>query len=295
MKELDIKDCKLDSLESYYHLTRRVHESNISEKGLVPDIGTRSKDGIGKESTSKVFFTKSLDGTLIFLNRTLNILYSFTKEHKLAQYSNAVGDDNIELYKQTLISILHNNKSEKNLTEAVLALGKLYFERGIFYKLNLKHCTKEEFQNMSEQEQNQIDYFSDDIDEETHNQHHSIHNMHTRIGKGIKPSQMELITADGKKSALDIIISMSEKYMELNPGKSLPVLEYGNGQKDIPLLEMLISQTKEKKKGLDDCINDDKTTLYNLQVATKETKDNVIGAKNIENMKKYNDDRNNYD
>ena len=62
----------------------------------------------------------------------------------------------------------------------------------------------------------------------------------------MKPSQMALMTANGKKSALDIALSMCDAYRTLHPGKSLPVLEYKNGSKDRPLLEMLFTRMKEK-------------------------------------------------
>lgn len=246
MKEKDVKECQFDNLENCYHLTRAVHEDSIAEKGLGADIGIRSKDGAGKEKTSKVFFAKSLEGTLIFLNRNFNIFYSAAKRNNFAQYRGAVSDDRPELYEQIFADMVHDNMSEEELTEVALALGKLYLERGIYYKLDLKHCTREEFKNMDAQEQDEIDYFSDDINEERPDEHPAINNMHTRTGRGVKPSQMTLMTTEGKKSALDIAISMSEAYKVLHPGKDLPVLEYKNGMKDKPLLEMLIARIKEK-------------------------------------------------
>ena len=70
--------------------------------------------------------------------------------------------------------------------------------------------------------------------------------MHTRTGRGVKPSQMTLMTTRGRKSALDIAVRMSEAYKESNQGKSLPVLEHKNGSKDRPLLEMLVTRMKKK-------------------------------------------------
>lgn len=246
MKELDVKECEFDNIESCYHLTRGVHEDNIAEKGLEADIGIRSKDRVGNEKTSKVFFAKSLKGALIFLNRNFNIVRHAAKCNDFDQIKGALKDDSPELYEQIFTDMVHDDMSEEELNEVALALGKMYLERGIYYKLDLKHCTREEFQNMSEQKQNEFDYFSDDINEERPDEHPAINNMHTRTGRGVKPSQMTLMTTDGKKSALDISISMSEAYKVLNPGESLPVLEYEDGNKDRPLLEMLVTKVKEK-------------------------------------------------
>ena len=55
MRELDIKKCELDNEESCYHLTRKVYKEKIAQQGICPDIGIRSKDGMGKERTPKVF------------------------------------------------------------------------------------------------------------------------------------------------------------------------------------------------------------------------------------------------
>lgn len=132
MKEKDIKKCQLDNPESCYHLTRAVHEDSIAEKGLGADIGIRSKEGVGNEKTSKVFFSKSLEGTLIFLNRNFNIFYSAAKHNNFAPYKSAVSDDRPELYEQIFADRVHDNMSEEELTEVALALGKLYLERGIY-------------------------------------------------------------------------------------------------------------------------------------------------------------------
>lgn len=246
MKELDVKECEFDNLESCYHLTRGVHENSISEKGLGADIGIRSKDGVGNEKTSKVFFAKSLEGTLIFLNRNFNIFYSAVKHNNLTQIKGALKDDSPELYEQIFTDMVHDDMSQEESIEVALALGKLYLERGIYYKLDLKHCTREEFQEMNESEKDEIDYFSNDINEERPEEQPTINNMHTRTGRGVKPSQMTLMTSDGRKSALDIAVSMSEFYKKLNPEKSLPVLEHKNGSKDKPLLEMLVARLQEK-------------------------------------------------
>ena len=248
MNKLDVKECEFDNPESCYHLTRGVHEESIIKKGLGADIGIRSKDGVGNEKTSKVFFAKSLEGTLIFLNRNFNIFRSAAKDNNFAGIKGALKDDSPELYEQIFNDMVHDNMSEKELDDVAIALGKIYLERGIYYKLDLKHCTREEFQEMSETEKEEIDYFSNDINEERPDETPAINNMHTRTGRGVAPTQMTLMTKEGSKSALDIAVSMSEFYKKLHPEQFLPVLEHKNGSKDKPLLEMLVSRLQEKSR-----------------------------------------------
>ena len=246
MNNLDVNECEFDNPESCYHLTRGVHEESIAQKGLGANIGIRSKDGVGNEKTSKVFFAKSLEGTLIFLNRNFNIFRSAAKQNNFAGIKGALKDDSPELYEQIFNDMVHDNMSDKELDDVAIALGKMYLERGIYYKLDLKHCTREEFQEMSESEKNEIDYFSNDINEERPDETPAINNMHTRTGRGIAPNQMALMTKEGSKSALDIAISMSEVYRKLHPEQSLPVLVHKNGNKDKPLLEILVARLHEK-------------------------------------------------
>lgn len=247
MNVKDVRQCNLEDQEGCYHLTRGVHEESISKDGLGANIGIRSKDGAGNEKTSKVFFAKSLEGALIFLNRNLNIFYSAAKNNSLDRYKNALSDDKLEEYEKIFSRKVHENMTEEELTDVALDLGKLYFENGIYYKLDLKHCTKEEFDNMDETRQDEIDYFSDDINEERPDEHPAINNMHTRTGRGVRPDQMTLMTSDGSKSAFDVILSMSETYRELNPNKPLPVLAHKDGKKDRPLLDALVDRFKTKK------------------------------------------------
>lgn len=249
MKELDVTNCEFDNPDSCYHLTRAVHEKSISENGLGANIGIRSKDGAGNEKTSKVFFAKSIEGALIFLNRNINIFYSAVKRNEFEMLRRALKDDSPELYEQIFNQMVYDNMSQDEKKQAAIALGKLYLERGIYYKLNLKYSTREEFENMLADEQDEIDYFSNDINEERPDEHPTINNMHTRTGRGVKPSQMSIMTTNGKRTALDIAISMSEYYKDLYPGEHLPVLEYKNGSKDLPLLEMLVDRQKEQDIG----------------------------------------------
>ena len=81
MKELDVEQCEIANPEGCYHLTRAVHAPSIANVGLGADIGVRSRDGAGNERTSKVFFAKSLEGALIFINRNFNVLYSAAKRN----------------------------------------------------------------------------------------------------------------------------------------------------------------------------------------------------------------------
>ena len=245
MLELDVKKCEFDNPESCYHLTRAVHENSIAKNGLGADIGIRSKDGVGNEKTPKVFFAKSLEGTLIYLNRNFNAFYKAAEYNNFAYIKGALTDDLAELYEKIFKKMVHNNMSEEELNNVAIDLGELYLKRGIYYKLDLKHCTREEFEQMSESEKDKIDYFSNDINEERPNEQPTINNMHTRTGRGVKASQMTLMTNEGRKSALDIAVSMGEFYKTLHPGQPLPVLKFKDGSQDKPLLEMLLQRIKE--------------------------------------------------
>lgn len=222
METIDVKECEFNNPESCYHLTRAVHhygEKGIAKKGLGADIGIRSKDEVGNEKTKKVFFAKSLEGTLIYLNRTLNIFHSAVEHKDLKPYLNALSDDKPELYEKIFEEKVQDEMSESEMAEATLALGELYLQRGVYYKLDLKHSTREEFENMTLEEQEKIDYLIDDVNEEKEGETHTINNMHTRTGRAVKPEQMARIAVDGNSSALDVVISMSDYYREMNREK----------------------------------------------------------------------------
>ena len=55
--------------------------------------------------------------------------------------------------------------------------------------------------------------------------------------------QMILMTNNGRMNALSVAMKMVEKYRELHPGKTLPVLVQRSGYKDRPLLETLYNRT----------------------------------------------------
>ncbi len=239
MRRLDVEQCEIASPEGCYHLTRAVHAPSIENIGLGADIGVRSRDGAGNERTSKVFFAKSLEGALIFLNRNFNVFYSAAKRNDFNFLRGPLRDDSPELYEQIFNAKVHDNMTQEELTDVALLLGTLYLQRGVYYKLNLKQCSKIDFEKMSDQEKAQIDYFPDDINEERPDEKPGINNMHTRSGRGIRSDQMILMTNNGKTSAWGVAMKMVEKYKELHPGKPLPVLVQRSGDKDRPLLEIL--------------------------------------------------------
>lgn len=283
MEVIDVKDADFYNPESCYHLTRGIHEESINKNGLGADIGIRSKDGVGNEKTNKVFFAKSLEGTLIFINRNLNIFYGVAKQKDFSFIRKALEDDSPDMYEDLFNSMVHDDISKEECEEVGVALGKLYLERGIYYKLNLKSSTKEDFENMTEEEKEEIDYFTNDINEERPSENSSINNMHTRSGRGVPNDKMELMTVDGKKSALDVAISMAEHYKAQNPGKPLPVLEYKNGKKDKPLLEMLVDKTHEKNVSIEDLTKNvlKSSNIRESEFAELERKENIT----VENKK----------
>lgn len=273
-KESDKKDC--------YHLTRAIHAESIEKEGLGAKIGIRSTDGIGLEETSKVFFCESLEGTLQFINRNLNLFYKYVKSNSFNQFIGAFRDDSPELYQQIIDEKSYSEISVEDAKDITLDLGKLYLERGHYYKLNLKSCDKEEFEKMSDKEKNEIDYLNDDINEETKRKM-PIYNMHTRVGRSVNVDQMALLeTDDGKSTALDVVMKMCEYYKEMY-NKQLPVMRSGD-YADTNFLEDLYARVnqidtqqlgKESVETLKDVELLDKVEKQQKEIEKENSKDNL--------------------
>ena len=74
IKNVEFSDIDFSNKDIILHLTSKEHEEDINKDGLIPQIGENSKDGLGYEKTPKVFFTKELDGSLMYVNKVLNII-----------------------------------------------------------------------------------------------------------------------------------------------------------------------------------------------------------------------------
>lgn len=247
MEKIDIKESGFEDLESCYHLSRSVCKEGIAEEGLKADIGIRSTDRLGNEKNPKVFFTKSIEGALKLFNRNYNIFYSVAKYNDFNLCEGGLKDDEPKLYKKIFDEMVHDNMTEEEKIEAAIALGNLYSERGIFYKLDLNHATREEFERMTDDEKEDIDYLSDDINEERPDEQMTINNMHTRAGRSVAKEQMSLIGVDGNESAFEIAMKMCEYYTK-NINSELPVLKSKKGNEDKNILKEVYKRYIEKNK-----------------------------------------------
>lgn len=251
MEKIETEKCNFDDTEICYHLSRKTHKKEIEDKGLISRLGVRSTGHMGKEKTPKVFFSKSMEGTLMFLNRTLNIFKSAIeweleiKNVGLDRIRQAFKDDDLEEYEQMFKEGIHRKMTEQEIDDLALKLGKRYFERGIYYKCDLEGTTKSEYENLPQEEKANIDYLVDDINEEN-GKTHRINNMHTIIGKGIPKEKLSLLTSNGSESALDVIMDMCNYYKKTHPNEKLPILKDSD---DKHLLDIIFEKEIEKKNG----------------------------------------------
>lgn len=98
MKVCDINSIDFNDEDLTFHLTNKKFENSISSNGLEARIGDNSSGHLGNEKTEKVFFTKSLKGTLIYLNRTLNIIDSSVEHKRIEDFKNGPYNYFIDIY-----------------------------------------------------------------------------------------------------------------------------------------------------------------------------------------------------
>lgn len=243
IKEKDITTMDLANEDLTLHMSRKEQEEGISKKGLVAQIGENSKGHFGREETSKVFFTKSIKGTLLYINRMLNMIdssvegKSMDKYKKVYGYFNNIYDAN---YKEGM-----SREEEIGITHKIIAE---YLNRSVIYNCNLNYSTQEEYNKMSPLKKAKIDYLLDDTNEERKGEMHTINNMHTIRGKGISKRKLEKLTINGSDSALDVTKYIIEQYKQLHPNEPLPCIDEGNGRKDNPMLEGFYSEYLNKEK-----------------------------------------------
>lgn len=243
MKQCEINTLDFKDEDLTFHLTRKEFEESININGLQAQIGDNSSGNLGNEKTKKVFFTKSLQGILIYLNRTLNIIDSSVEHKRISDFRNGPYNYFIDIYNKNSFQNM-SREDEKNVSYEIM---KEYLDRSIIYKCNLNYTKKDDYTKMSKEEQNHIDYLLDDINESQEGKIHTINNMHTISGKGISKDKMEKLTINEKDSALDITRILIEKYKELYPNKELPVLDEGEYARDYNLLKDFYSKHLSKE------------------------------------------------
>lgn len=241
---IDINSIDFSDKDLILHLSKKSYEPSIDENGLIPQIGENSKGDLGNEKTAKVFFTKSIDGTLMYLNRTACIFSDIVDQNEVENYSKGVYSYFSDVYNKCM----QNDDIKGDKKKISFELMKEYLNKAIFFKCNINKSTKDEYEKMSEEQKNNVDYLLDDLNEERGTVH-AINNMHTISGKGISKDKLQKITVDGKDSALNVFKVLMEKYKKLNPDKPIPTAVHPNKSHDENLLDDFYNysfKTKEK-------------------------------------------------
>lgn len=174
MKSITIEEL-LEDNDFYIHVTHKKNLSQISQYGLKADIGANSRQG--SETRPKVFFARGIAGEVGILNRYLNLLS--------------------EKYQDKTIMYTHFKDILENMA---------------FLKLDLTHTDKANYENMSKEEKENIDYLEDDINEENGKMMTS-RNSHLIAGKGVNISKISYIEG----STIELVKKLLEKYKELYP------------------------------------------------------------------------------
>lgn len=160
--------------------------------------------------------------------------------------------------------------SEKGLSEIGLGgkLAQLSIEElqmialnsRIYYIVDLKGTTREEYEKIPQEEKEKMDYLSDDYNEEYFKKDESGNktipdpkhlvnpaNMHTITGKHIGIEKIKKIVNDDGKTAtvFEVAMVLCDKYKEFYQGKELPAYVNGDGSKDENFLEDIYLKYKE--------------------------------------------------
>ena len=220
MRSISIEET-LEDEELYLHWTNKKNLLGIQIDGLIADIGENSRQG--SETTQKVFFARGIAGEVGILNRYLNLLSSRF-------------DDRAELY-----------ENFKNI------IGNLKF-----LKLKLSHTDKSTYEKMTPEEQKNIDYLEDDINEETGEKMTS-RNMHMIVGKNLDPSKIQRIDGD----PFELIKVILEQYKQKFPNK-----DYLNNSIDQDYLSGFVDYvSREREKNENSRIKQEQSVLSSTKDA----------------------------
>lgn len=254
---IDINDINFENKKLYFHLSKKEDEESIEKgkiidgkfyDGLLPQIGTNSKGMLGKEITPKVFFTESLKGTLMYINRTMNIIKYNVDNSNVEK----IARENKEYdFAEDIYNKMKNENMESVDTENItMEIMKEYLKKRIYYKLDLngRNISIEQYNNLPKEEQIKIDYVDYDYNEESKGAYHTINNKHTISGKGVSKEKLRKITFNGEDSALAIVEGLACKYKELYPDEEFPTVEHKNGNKDIELVGKFINKIIDREE-----------------------------------------------
>ena len=169
---------------------------SIEEKGLEARIGHNSE---GIETHKKVFFSQGM-------SEMLQLVYNLTRVSKDAI-------DNEEKPIEQRNKVLHNwlekyseckDDFEQDAWKNAYRITYQILKHANYYSLDLNGTTTREFENMSKEEQEKIDYLIDDIDDETGKVMEK-HNMHTRFDRSVTPNKISRLCCKNKDNALAVV------------------------------------------------------------------------------------------
>ena len=178
---------------------------SIEEKGLEARIGHNSG---GVETHKKVFFSQGI-------SEMLQLVYDLTRVSKDAI-------DNEKKPVEQKNKVLHNwlgkyseykDDSEQDAWKNAYSITYQILKHANYYSLDLNGTTTREFENMSKEEQEKIDYLIDDIDDETGKVMEK-HNMHTRFDRGVSPDKISRLCYKNKDNALAVVEDAYQNFLE---------------------------------------------------------------------------------
>ena len=197
-------------------------------------------ENIGNEVSPKVFFSQGFNA-LTMLNRGANIIKHDVKANSKKGLSEiGLGGKLAQLSIEELQMIALNSR--------------------IYYIVDLKGTTREEYEKIPQEEKEKMDYLSDDYNEEYFKKDESGNktipdpkhlvnpaNMHTITGKHIGIEKIKKIVNDDGKTAtvFEVAMVLCDKYKEFYQGKELPAYVNGDGSKDENFLEDIYLKYKE--------------------------------------------------
>lgn len=188
------------------------NEESIEKYGLKAVIGEKSK---GYEKTEKVFFSYGYD-MLRLMNTTIRIAKLEIENHNEPQEER---DENKEKDFKSMIGKAYQ-KTDGTLKEQTYDTVYNILKNSHYYKLDLQGATREEYEKMPQEEQDKIDYLSDDINE-TNGKKVSKSNMHTISGKGVDSDKISKIFVGDKDDSFSILQYTYKDFLEkIKEGKA---------------------------------------------------------------------------
>lgn len=192
-----------NSEEVCFHFTDNDKIDSIMERGLLALNDGKNSRVTGREKPA-VFFSKGFRGTLGTVNRFL------------INISRAPESINREYYAKEFPDLLRIYEENKGSMDWVYMIAHKYFKDKTYLELDLTGVSKDDYEKLSDEEKEQIDYIIDDINFEN-SERQTIRNMHTIEGKGVAKDKINHIEGD----AISTLIKMHELFQKEHPGEDI--------------------------------------------------------------------------